>query len=212
MVLGKIPSGTRSLTSNGAIPRNQWSHITIRYDRNLSNQRQAIFINGQLDSSDNISGSLRTNNLPLQIAQDQNYPGRAFDGFIDEVQIFSQALSNAQILQLYRQRHPCSSGPTLQCFSDSFDSSLSDLWVTSTSKGVFSQAWSMAVCALPKRLAINQRHQATNAFSLHATILLKSSLITLLMMVQVLMASRWYFPTRESHRERGFWWPAGLWF
>ncbi|WP_337970829.1 DUF6701 domain-containing protein [Vibrio navarrensis] len=133
----RSPSGTRSLTSNGAIPRNQWSHITIRYDRNLSNQRQAIFINGQLDSSDNISGSLRTNNLPLQIAQDQNYPGRAFDGFIDEVQIFSQALSNAQILQLYRQRHPCSSGPTLQCFSDSFDSSLSDLWVTSTSKGSF---------------------------------------------------------------------------
>nr|WP_330165116.1 DUF6701 domain-containing protein [Vibrio cidicii] len=133
----RSPSGTRSLTSNGAIPRNQWSHITIRYNKSGAPQRQSIFINGQLNESSNHNDTLATNNRPLQIGQDQNFAGRAFDGFIDEVQIFSQALSNAQILQLYRQRHPCSSGPTLQCFSDSFDSSLSDLWVTSTSKGSF---------------------------------------------------------------------------
>ncbi|KYN80216.1 MSHA biogenesis protein MshQ [Vibrio cidicii] len=133
----RSPSGTRSLTSNGAIPRNQWSHITIRYNKSGAPQRQSIFINGQLNESSNHNDTLATNNRPLQIGQDQNFAGRAFDGFIDEVQIFSQALSNAQILQLYRQRHPCSSGPTLQCFSDSFDSSLSDLWVTSKSKGSF---------------------------------------------------------------------------
>lgn len=133
----RSPSGTRSLTSNGVIPRNQWSHITIRFDKSGAPQRQSIFINGQLNESSNHNDTLATNNRPLQIGQDQNFAGRAFDGFIDEVQIFSQALSNAQILQLYRQRHPCSSGHTLQCFSDSFDSSLSDLWVTSKSKGSF---------------------------------------------------------------------------
>jgi len=133
----RSPSGTRSLTSNRAIPRNQWSHITIRYNKSGAPAKQSIFINGQLDRSSNRNDTLATNNRPLQIGQDQNFAGRAFDGFIDEVQIFSQALSNAQILQLYRQRHPCSSGPILQCFSDSFDSSLSDLWVTSKSKGSF---------------------------------------------------------------------------
>ncbi|EPR4993309.1 DUF6701 domain-containing protein [Vibrio navarrensis] len=125
------------LTSTKSIPKNQWSHITIRYNKSGAPQRQSIFINGQLNESSNHNDTLATNNRPLQIGQDQNFAGRAFDGFIDEVQIFSQALSNAQILQLYRQRHPCSSGPTLQCFSDSFDSSLSDLWVTSKSKGSF---------------------------------------------------------------------------
>ncbi|MFH4665842.1 DUF6701 domain-containing protein [Vibrio cidicii] len=125
------------LTSTKSIPKNQWSHITIRYNKSGAPAKQSIFINGQLDRSSNRNDTLATNNRPLQIGQDQNFAGRAFDGFIDEVQIFSQALSNAQILQLYRQRHPCSSGPTLQCFSDSFDSSLSDLWVTSKSKGSF---------------------------------------------------------------------------
>ncbi|EKO3927864.1 polymer-forming cytoskeletal protein [Vibrio metschnikovii] len=128
---------SRVLISNSPIAKNQWSHITIRHNKSGASQRQSIFINGQLNNSSNHNDTLATNNRPLQIGQDQNFAGRAFDGFIDEVQIFSQALSNAQILQLYRQRHPCSSGPILQCFSDSFDSSLSDLWVTSTSKGSF---------------------------------------------------------------------------
>ncbi|EKO3774553.1 MSHA biogenesis protein MshQ, partial [Vibrio metschnikovii] len=128
---------SRVLISNSPIAKNQWSHITIRHNKSGAPQRQSIFINGQLNNSSNHNDTLATNNRPLQIGQDQNFAGRAFDGFIDEVQIFSQALSNAQILQLYRQRHPCSSGPILQCFSDSFDSSLSDLWVTSTSKGSF---------------------------------------------------------------------------
>lgn len=130
-------AGYHVLTSTKSIPKNKWSHITIRYDRNRSNQRQAIFINGQLDSSDNIFGHLRTNNLPLQIGQDQNFSGRAFDGFIDEVQIFSQALSNAQILQLYRQRHLCG-GHIPQCFSDDFNrSELGQDWVAFKSIGNF---------------------------------------------------------------------------
>lgn len=132
----RSPSGTRSLTSNVSIPLNQWSHITIRYDKSGAPQRQSIFINGQLDSSSNRNDTLATNDRPLQIGQDQNFAGRAFDGRIDEVAIYSRALSDSQILDLYNQRHQCS-GPTLQCFSDSFDSSLSDLWVTSTSKGSF---------------------------------------------------------------------------
>ncbi|KGK09303.1 DUF6701 domain-containing protein [Vibrio navarrensis] len=131
-------AGYHVLTSTKPIPKDKWSHITIRYDLNRSIQQQAIFINGQLDSSDNISSRLRTNNRPLQIGQDQNFAGRAFDGFIDEVQIFSQALSNAQILQLYRQRHPCGSGPTLQCFNDDFQSQpLDQQWRVFSSSGSF---------------------------------------------------------------------------
>lgn len=126
------------LTSTKSIPKNQWSHITVRYNKSGAPQRQSIFINGQLDSSSNRNDTLAINDRPLQIGQDQNFAGRAFDGFIDEVQIFSQALSNAQILQLYRQRHPCSSGPTLQCFSDDFQSQpLDQQWRVFSSSGTF---------------------------------------------------------------------------
>ncbi|WP_339385141.1 DUF6701 domain-containing protein [Vibrio paracholerae] len=127
---------SRVLISNSPIDKNQWSHITIRFDKSGAPQRQSIFINGQLNESSNHNDTLATNNRPLQIGQDQNFAGRAFDGRIDEVAIYSRALSDSQILDLYNQRHQCS-GPTLQCFSDSFDSSLSDLWVTSKSKGSF---------------------------------------------------------------------------
>ncbi|MBE4581410.1 DUF6701 domain-containing protein [Vibrio navarrensis] len=126
-----------SLTTTETIPLDTWSHITIRYDNSLpGNQRQKIYINGVAVKSGNDSNSLRTNTLNLEIGRDYNFDSRSFDGRIDEVAIYSRALSDSQILDLYNQRHQCS-GPTLQCFSDSFDSSLSDLWVTSKSKGSF---------------------------------------------------------------------------
>ncbi|NOH55732.1 MSHA biogenesis protein MshQ [Vibrio coralliilyticus] len=129
---------TRSLTSTEQIPLNEWTFVTIRY-RN-QNTRAQIYINGERKGaySSNLNRQLRTNSNPLQIGQDQNVSGRAFDGAIDEVQIFDQYLTPQQIRQLYRQRHTCSNTPTLQCFSDDFNSgSLSNLWVTSTSSGSF---------------------------------------------------------------------------
>lgn len=129
---------TRTLTSSNALPLNTWSFITLRY--NSQNSQATIFINGEVaaSSSSNQTRSLRTNANPFQIGQDQNYAGRAFDGAIDEVQLFDSALTNQQVTQLYRQRHLCDDTVVLQCFTDDFSSGqLSDLWVTSTSKGTF---------------------------------------------------------------------------
>ncbi|WP_308339521.1 DUF6701 domain-containing protein [Vibrio metschnikovii] len=131
-------SGNRTLISNVSIPLNQWSHITIRYDRNRSNQRQAIFINGQLNSSSNHNERLRTNNRPLQIAQDQNTSGRAFDGYIDEVTIYGQGLLDEQIWAEYQSRHLCEGDVGLQCFSDDFENQpLSEQWRVFRSSGSF---------------------------------------------------------------------------
>ncbi|EKO3924461.1 MSHA biogenesis protein MshQ [Vibrio metschnikovii] len=131
-------SGNRTLISNVSIPLNQWSHITIRYDRNRSNQRQAIFINGQLNSSSNHNERLRTNNRPLQIAQDQNTSGRAFDGYIDEVTIYGQGLLDEQIWAEYQSRHLCEGNVGLQCFSDDFENQpLSEQWRVFRSSGSF---------------------------------------------------------------------------
>ena len=133
---------TRTLTSEASIPKDKWSFITIRYDseRNDNKSLASIFINGA-ESGEiliNANRELVNNTKPLQIGQDQNFSGRAFDGAIDEVQIFDKRLTQSEIEKLMAQRHPCSDSPILQCFTDRFDNGeLSDLWVTSTSKGPF---------------------------------------------------------------------------
>nr|WP_217541499.1 DUF6701 domain-containing protein [Vibrio metschnikovii] len=138
-LLGFLPVlGSRTLLSSSSIPLNQWTHITIRYDRNRSNQRQSIFINGQLNSSSNHNERLRTNNRPLQIAQDQNTSGRAFDGYIDEVTIYGQGLLDEQIWAEYQSRHLCEGDVGLQCFSDDFENQpLSEQWRVFRSSGAF---------------------------------------------------------------------------
>ncbi|GHX54651.1 concanavalin A-like lectin/glucanases superfamily protein [Vibrio cholerae] len=131
-------NNANSLRTTQSIPLNTWSHITIRYDRNLSgNQRQRIYINGVAVASNNDSRALRTNTLNLEIGRDFNFDGRSFNGRIDEVTIYGSALTDEQILSLYNQRHSCG-GDIPQCFSDDFNRpNLEQDWVPFTSSGNF---------------------------------------------------------------------------
>lgn len=94
---------TREFDSTRTVPLNTWTHVVIRYTAN----NQQIFINGVLDRTASLTGTLLTNTNPLQVGQDQNYDGRYFNGDLDEVRIYSEALNNAQIRALYEERHPC---------------------------------------------------------------------------------------------------------
>ncbi len=131
-------NNANSLRTTQSIPLNTWSHITIRYDRNLSgNQRQRIYINGVAVTSNNDSRALRTNTLNLEIGRDFNFDSRSFNGRIDEVTIYGSALTDEQILSLYNQRHSCG-GEIPQCFSDDFNRpNLEQDWVPFTSSGNF---------------------------------------------------------------------------
>ncbi|WP_407029224.1 DUF6701 domain-containing protein [Vibrio cholerae] len=131
-------NNANSLRTTQSIPLNTWSHITIRYDRNLSgNQRQRIYINGVAVASNNDSRALRTNTLNLEIGRDFNFDSRSFNGRIDEVTIYGSALTDEQILSLYNQRHSCG-GDIPQCFSDDFNRpNLEQDWVPFTSSGNF---------------------------------------------------------------------------
>ncbi|TQP72863.1 DUF6701 domain-containing protein [Vibrio cholerae] len=131
-------NNANSLRTTQSIPLNTWSHITIRYDRNLSgNQRQRIYINGVAVASNNDSRALRTNTLNLEIGRDFNFDSRSFNGRIDEVTVYGSALTDEQILSLYNQRHSCG-GDIPQCFSDDFNRpNLEQDWVPFTSSGNF---------------------------------------------------------------------------
>ncbi|HGF7363223.1 TPA: DUF6701 domain-containing protein [Vibrio cholerae] len=131
-------NSANSLRTTQSIPLNTWSHITIRYDRNLSdNQRQRIYINGVAVASNNDSRALRTNTRNLEIGRDFNFDSRSFNGRIDEVAIYGSALTDEQIFSLYNQRHSCG-GEIPQCFSDDFNRpNLEQDWVPFTSSGNF---------------------------------------------------------------------------
>ncbi|HMO38520.1 MAG TPA: T9SS type A sorting domain-containing protein [Saprospiraceae bacterium] len=91
-------AGIRDLDSETPLETNRFYHVTATYDGQLL----ALYINGQLHSFKELSGKIRTANLPLLIGQmlpgDANYN---FRGVIDEVKIFDYALSPAAAAALY---------------------------------------------------------------------------------------------------------------
>ncbi|OCH19129.1 DUF6701 domain-containing protein [Aliivibrio sp. 1S128] len=129
-----------NLTTSQSIPENRWSHIAIRYNAHNRN-KASIFINGQEVKSivEDVQPlrHLKENTQPVQVANDYDL-SRTFDGLIDEVNVFDQALSDSQINQLYEQRHPCPDVVLPTCYEDDFNNgSLSSHWITSKSSGYF---------------------------------------------------------------------------
>jgi parallel beta-helix repeat protein len=86
----------KEITSTNAIPLNEWTHIAATYD----NSSMKIYINGVLDTEKAVSGEMVIDNYNVRIGQ---YLGsnRYFDGVIDEVTIYSSALSASEINESY---------------------------------------------------------------------------------------------------------------
>lgn len=95
----------REFDSVGTVPLNQWTNVTIRFVAG----DQRIYINGVRSSSATFSRVPQTNREPLQIGNDLNVAGRYWRGNLDEVRVYSSALSDAEILALVSERHPCAS-------------------------------------------------------------------------------------------------------
>ena len=95
---------TRSLTTTTQLTLNQWYHVAITY----ASGAQRIYINGVLQgTTGSWTGTLATNNLPFYVGTDWNYLSRAFDGYIDEVRVINDALTQPEIVALRDETHPC---------------------------------------------------------------------------------------------------------
>jgi len=89
---GKTSYG--GLIGNTKIQAGQWYHIAGVYDNAVGRK---IYVNGELDASDSVSGQLGANTAWLNIGQyTSSYP---FSGIIDEVRIYNRALSENQFKQ-----------------------------------------------------------------------------------------------------------------
>ncbi|MGX5174658.1 DUF6701 domain-containing protein [Aliikangiella sp. IMCC44653] len=108
-----------TLTTSGAnLQIGQWHHIAITW----RSGEQVIYVDGIERARDNVTGTLDLNNDPLQIGQDLDIPQRFFDGYIDEVRIYENVLSQSQVNFVMNETHPCvTSGVCAQNFIDRFN-------------------------------------------------------------------------------------------
>lgn len=75
------------------LPLNTWTHVACTYDGATSK----IYINGNLVSTQSISGDIPQNNYQLGIGGDPGFTPFTFRGAIDEVRVWSQVLEQSDI-------------------------------------------------------------------------------------------------------------------
>ncbi len=94
----RVPAGERDLISNSSIPLNEWTFIVGTYKPG----DKRLYINGELDISSTISGSIEYMDLPVVIGADSQSPdGRRFNGVIARTGIWSGVLSADKVNLLY---------------------------------------------------------------------------------------------------------------
>ena len=82
----------RARTGSNVLTDNVWSHVLVCYDGSLSNgSKTKIFINGEdkTDSDSTTATSLVNANYPLSIGRRDQTPTYYYDGFMDELAMWS---------------------------------------------------------------------------------------------------------------------------
>ena len=60
-----------------------------------------LYLDGRLEAKVRLPLRLNRNNDPVWLGNNCSYPDRPWDGLIDEVAIFSRALSDGEIKEMY---------------------------------------------------------------------------------------------------------------
>lgn len=75
------------------IQLNEWTHIAATYD----SLQLKLYVNGNLESTKDLTGGIYTNDMPIYIGCNIFYSGENFNGIIDEVRIYNYALTEDEI-------------------------------------------------------------------------------------------------------------------
>ena len=90
-------------TAGAGIAAGNWHHVAVVY----APGSQAIYVDGVLRGSGAFGGGLLNNADPMQIGSDQGLAGRFFNGRIDEVRVYGQALTLAQVVEAMNATRVC---------------------------------------------------------------------------------------------------------
>lgn len=85
------------LPSNRSVNDGQWHHVVAVYD----GAAKYLYIDGSLDAWTPATGAISANNFEVRIGENAQAAGRYFHGAIDEVAIYSRAISAAEVASHY---------------------------------------------------------------------------------------------------------------
>lgn len=88
--------GGQSLTSTAGINLNNWNHVVVTRTSGAG----ALYINGTPRGSGNINNSIGSS-LNWAVGNGPDYTSESFDGNIDEVRVYSRALSAGEVTSHY---------------------------------------------------------------------------------------------------------------
>jgi hypothetical protein len=104
--------GYSSVTLGGASPTAQWVHVVGTYD----GSNVSLYVNGALQFSTLHSGTFPSDTTGITIGASHNgsshTPEEAFNGKVDDVNIYAYALTAQQVQQLYQATAGSGSGDT----------------------------------------------------------------------------------------------------
>lgn len=85
-------------SSTSRVPLGKWTFIAVSYD----GSSLKWFIDGKLDKTQAASGAMTVANVPVQIGGENPY-GRYVNGLIDNVKIFSRAITAQEAQRMYAE-------------------------------------------------------------------------------------------------------------
>ena len=98
---GRIGTNADALNSASPIPQDEWTHIAITFDVSAEGNNQKIYVNGQLDAESRSENPLSTNTDDLLLGADAYDTTRwHWQGMLDDIRIYNQALPEGQILAI----------------------------------------------------------------------------------------------------------------
>src|SRR5262249_49810940 len=91
-----VPGGFMFFDGTKEVPLNTWTHLAMTYDGSFLR----LFVNGSADGALAVTGPLITTSQPLRIGGLPSGPWY-FNGLIDEVSLYSRAISGTEIQAIY---------------------------------------------------------------------------------------------------------------
>jgi len=94
----QVPNSIRGeVHGNMSVNDNLWHHTVGVYD----GIQLFLYVDGKLDNSVNASGYISQNKFPVLIGENAENSGREWNGLIDDVRIYSYALTEQEVRELY---------------------------------------------------------------------------------------------------------------
>ncbi|MDH3728302.1 MAG: hypothetical protein OER77_12295, partial [Myxococcales bacterium] len=85
--------GPQGLVGSTDVEDGQWHHVAIVYD----GSQKILYVDGQIDAQVSYSAPVSTNDVKVSLGYNAEYPSGEYGGLLDEVRIYSRALSQADI-------------------------------------------------------------------------------------------------------------------